>query len=385
MNADALGYAKSTTYPGTGTPGNSEGGGHMGRGGLWDQGLVGGTFGSVYHPLEAGGGGQVGDVNYAQGTGGGIVRVIGTSVTVDGTVRANAQEPAPVATWGSGAGGSVYITTSKLAGNGVLQANGATWSGASPQNRGAGGGGAVAVEYSSVSGGIVSNLTALGGAADQASHQAAAGTTFAKSAAGQYGDLVVSNGTRSSSLPSYVVTDLPSFGISSVTSVPAAGVAVTDASWIGPYFIGHPVRVTAPDGTIRGTWHVTAVANDASVRRGVQRLSHVLRQRLRNRGHQLAHRGRPQQLRHLAVRHRRGVYQLHARGGRQTLRVVYEEHHGRHDDAAVRLQRRVPASQRFAVDRPRARRSADERDAPDEQHLPARSADRVEQLLLPRP
>src|SRR5205807_4623337 len=117
--------------------------------------------GSTYRPLEAGGGGHVGDPNFdapSGGQGGGIVRIIGTNVTIDGVVRANAHEDL---TWAAGAGGSVYITATKLAGGGTAEANGATWSGATANNRGGGGGGAVAIEYDSASGTILTHLNAI--------------------------------------------------------------------------------------------------------------------------------------------------------------------------------------------------------------------------------
>jgi hypothetical protein len=262
IHANALGFLRNTAYPGAGTPGDSAGGGHMGRGGI-NGPAPGGTFGSIYRPLEAGGGGQIGDPNYdgaLGGAGGGVIRLSGGNITVDGVVRANARE---ASTWGSGAGGSVYITATKLTGNGSLQANGATWSGGTPNNRGGGGGGAVAVEYDSVSGTILNNLTAMGGVANS---PGAAGTSYVKSTDATYGDLTISNGNRSSSLPAQVVTELPAFGMATVLSVPSVGAAVVDALWEGPYLAGNYLRVVAPDGGIRGTWRIASITNDPSVR-----------------------------------------------------------------------------------------------------------------------
>ena len=262
VDANAHGYKRST-YPGAGTPADAAGGGHMGRGGI-SNAIVGGTFGSIYRPLEAGGGGHVNDSTFDSGfagAGGGIVRIVGTNVTIDGVVRANARE---ASSQGAGAGGSVYITATKLAGGGSAEANGATWSSGSSFNRGGGGGGAVAIEYDSVSGTIVNHLTSIGGLA---SGTGAAGTaySYSKSTTASFGDLTITNGSRNSSLASQVVTDLPAFGIASVVSATNT-TAVVDALWEGAYLAGNYLRVIAPDGNVRGTWRINNIANDASVR-----------------------------------------------------------------------------------------------------------------------
>jgi hypothetical protein len=254
-----LGFGPSTTWPGAGTPGDSAGGGHIGRGGLWGV-AVGGSFGSIYRPMEPGGGGQNADPNYEGANGGGVVRLIGNTVTVDGIVRANAQENG---TWGSGAGGSVYVTANRLAGAGVISTLGGTWNAGVSNDRGAGGGGALSLEYQTTSGTILNNLYSYGG---YASGQGAAGTVFVKGPQSVYGDLSIYNAFRTINLPPQVVTDLPDFGTATVTSVPAPGTAVLSAPWEGTWFAGHYLTVTAADGTPRGTVRIASVTNDPSVR-----------------------------------------------------------------------------------------------------------------------
>jgi len=259
-----LGFAQNTTYPGAGAAVFDSGGGHIGRGARFNGrsfqvGVPGGTFGSIYHPLEAGGGGMVREPSSAGGTGGGVVRLVANTILVDGSILANGQDSAN--NGGAGAGGSIYVTTSNISGGGVIQANGAganaTW------DSGAGGGGAIAIEYTQAGGTILNNVTAIGGLT---SFQGAAGSTCVFGPQSTYGDLVVNNGTRSSSLPANVITELPSFGTAKVLSAPSAGTAVVDAMWEGTYLAGNRLQVTASDGTPRGDWRIASIANDASVR-----------------------------------------------------------------------------------------------------------------------
>ncbi|MFP5246677.1 MAG: Ig-like domain-containing protein, partial [Thermoanaerobaculia bacterium] len=74
IDVTGRGYAADNTYAGSQTPGHASGGSHIGLGGSWWDwnSYPGTTYGSVYQPREAGGGGQYwGDgVNYGQPGGG---------------------------------------------------------------------------------------------------------------------------------------------------------------------------------------------------------------------------------------------------------------------------------------------------------------------------
>ncbi|HWW61798.1 MAG TPA: hypothetical protein VN181_10560, partial [Thermoanaerobaculia bacterium] len=250
-------YGRFETYPGAASPDDSGGGGHIGQGGIW--GWNSGTsYGSIFRPQEAGGGAAIGDANYVGGIGGGSVHINATtSATIDGTIRANGYENT---TWGSAAGGSVWITTNTLAGAGSIEARGS----GDTNNRSGGGGGAIALEYQAVSGTLTSNLSARGGISIAGANQVrngSAGSIYLKGPASTYGDLIIDN---KGTLPA-LATSLPSLGSLSALSV-ASKTATTDSLFIPSSFAGHSVRVIAPDGTERGTWRIASVQNHPSVR-----------------------------------------------------------------------------------------------------------------------
>jgi hypothetical protein len=107
--------------------GRHNGGSHGGLGAHYaDVGeQPGAVYGDPEHPDHlGGGGGAYGHID--GGAGGGYVRIIvGDEVVVDGAILANgaslAGNPA-----GMGAGGSVWITTSRIGGTGSISANGGT-------------------------------------------------------------------------------------------------------------------------------------------------------------------------------------------------------------------------------------------------------------------
>ena len=142
---DNLGYAQSNG-PGTGTNlnNNGSGGGYGGAGGNAASGAAGGSaYGSAAQPTAFGSGGGSG-VNTVTGgaEGGGAIRLsVGGTLTVNGNVSANGDYG-----WqdnsGGGAGGSLWISATTLAGLGTLSAaggNGDFWNG------GGGGGGRIAI------------------------------------------------------------------------------------------------------------------------------------------------------------------------------------------------------------------------------------------------
>ncbi|MFH1175760.1 MAG: hypothetical protein V1750_00015, partial [Acidobacteriota bacterium] len=251
IDVSGRGYGPDTTYPGATAPGNGTAGSHLGQGGL--QGLPAATtFGSVYRPFEAGGGGQLSSVG---GAGGGVVRIrTDGSLICDGAIRANGVSNTSSYRRG-GAGGSVCVSVaSTVAGSGSVAANGAPSGGMS---YGSGGGGAIAIEYGSAAGAILGSLQAYGGSHDD---EGGAGTVYLKGPQSTWGDLIVDNGGVVGE-----VTELPSLG-SGVALAGSGGEAlVTDrAAAIPPYFAGHWVEVTRPDGTLKGTWRAAEV-NDRTL------------------------------------------------------------------------------------------------------------------------
>ncbi|HPO12439.1 MAG TPA: right-handed parallel beta-helix repeat-containing protein [Candidatus Hydrogenedentes bacterium] len=138
ISADGTGYGIS------GGPGGTTNGGgtHGGFGGLNPNA----TYGSAVAPVDMGSGGE-------DAQGGGAIRldVTGT-LTVSGSISANGNS---VATYGGGAGGSIYVIAGILAGNGTIRANGG-------QSVAGGGGGRVALHYGTKT--FTGAVTAYGGA-----------------------------------------------------------------------------------------------------------------------------------------------------------------------------------------------------------------------------
>ncbi|HEX6639948.1 MAG TPA: hypothetical protein VF215_02490, partial [Thermoanaerobaculia bacterium] len=260
IDVDLLGLPKTTTIPGAGLSSQSSGASYIGRGGLYGDsngtGQSGTTYGNLFHPELPGSGGYVGDAAFNGGAGGGVVRIIAaTSATIDGTITAKGSNASE---WGNGSGGAVWITTpGTLAGGGTINVRG----GGDNNPRGGGGGGAVSLEYGTLLGELANNVDTSGGRAS--TFHGASGSLYLKEAAATLGELVIDNRSGNT----HAATELPSFGLATVATAPSANVATLDgASYLGTWLTGHSVRVTAPDGSVRGTWKIANVTNDASTR-----------------------------------------------------------------------------------------------------------------------
>lgn len=199
-NADALGFNGSSL-----TTNAAAGAAYGGRAGTAGSHYSNKSYGSYKLPLYLGtssscwGGG-------CSDTGGGAIRLnIANTLTLNGTISANALAPTSNS---SGSGGSVYIDTQTLSGSGIIRANG-------PQSGtpayGNGGGGRVAVYYTALSGGFasvgtqISNIQAFGGTQTSTTTRGAAGTVYLKGSSQTYGDLIINNNGQDSSY----VTEFP--------------------------------------------------------------------------------------------------------------------------------------------------------------------------------
>ncbi|HWS71351.1 MAG TPA: hypothetical protein VN605_04525, partial [Thermoanaerobaculia bacterium] len=255
IDVTRAGYPATETYPGVSVPGQSGGGSHIGRGAQREL-LFGPAFGSVEHPLEAGGGGWRMD-NDVRDFGGGVIRVdASSSIAIDGTIRANGGDNS---TSTGGAGGSVYLSTrGAIAGGGTIEAIGgatnSSW-------QGTGAGGAIALEGSTLSGALLQHLSAAAGAAEPfMSVASGAGSIYLKRADAPFGDLVVDNGGRVTA-----PTELPALGLADIAAV-SGNTLTLSSKYVAPYLTGHWVRLFAPDGSVRGTARIAAVQNASSVR-----------------------------------------------------------------------------------------------------------------------
>ncbi|MCK5590598.1 MAG: hypothetical protein KAI72_01460, partial [Candidatus Pacebacteria bacterium] len=140
INADYKGYQQSAG-PGAGVDnsGATAGAGHGGDGGNRSTTNGGLAYGSTTQPTAIGSGGGR-HSGYTSGVGGGAVKLtISGTTTLSGSIRTNGQNyPSTYGTGGSG--GSIYITTEILLGNGSISVNG----GASAHvSLGGGGGGRI--------------------------------------------------------------------------------------------------------------------------------------------------------------------------------------------------------------------------------------------------
>ncbi len=177
------------------------------------------VYGDPKRPSLLGSGG--GAWNGYGGAGGGYVRISASDeVVVDGAIRANGGDSYGSAA-GDGSGGSVWIDTSRLAGDGSIEANGGGGGGTG------GGGGRVAVylDYVDANSDLngLRNITALRGRASYHDRHASAGTIYLRSSSQEQGDLIVDdNVVDGGGLPngtSPVGTPLPLIGFGETAAV----------------------------------------------------------------------------------------------------------------------------------------------------------------------
>jgi hypothetical protein len=241
IDVSSRGYAAGVTYP-SHRVGSGDGGSHLGEGGLSGTGYE--TFGSVVSPRENGSGSS------SSGRGGGAVRVIAERVQVDGSIRANGERQ-----FRGGAGGSIWIQTSVLAGTGVIESKG----GDATSAAGSGGGGAIAVEYASLeaSSTLLDQARAQGGATGITG---GAGTVYLRGPSSTLGSLVVSN----TLVPGNRRTILPSLGRGVVQPGSSGGtILTTRATAVPAYFVGSWVEVEGPDRVVKGLWQIASVSGTA--------------------------------------------------------------------------------------------------------------------------
>jgi hypothetical protein len=240
IDVSGRGYGPNTSYPGAGTPSDANGGSHMGVGGIRNA-PGGSTFGSVYRPQEAGGGGN------CAGTGGGVLRIQSAWTVVDGSINARGNNSGGCGDR-SAAGGSIWITTARIGGSGTIDTGAAntTW--------GSGGGGAIAIEYSDAASTLPA-LTSIAGTSNQG-YPGGAGSIYVKGPSSTYGDLTVNNGSIFGQ-----ATNLPSFGSGTAQSGTTGATLVTGkSSAIPAYFAGNWIQITS-GGVVKGIWRIGTINN----------------------------------------------------------------------------------------------------------------------------
>jgi hypothetical protein len=289
ITADGRGFAAGAG-PGAGWAGSGcgdRGASHGGKGGTSNNSnCVLPTYGSITAPTTLGSGG------YGSSGGGAIVLTVGGSATVFGTITANAYD----GNYAPGAGGSVFLSASSLAGNGTLRANGgnATISMS-------GGGGRVAAVLTSGNSFDGVTMQAYGG---ETNTPGAAGTVYQQTASQSagHGTLIIDNNqnattgdtstlmppnTSLSNFASVTIRNRGELGIASNGTVLNFGTATINGSGTGSSFVtiynstgatfpnpytlsGYTLRLNAPvnatgDWTISSTGNLSHSANNDGV------------------------------------------------------------------------------------------------------------------------
>ena len=226
LDAAHRGYRYNLSYPGETGARSGGGGSHIGVGGY----NPGTTYGSIYQPLESGGGG---DGSSDGDRGGGVIRVQAQDrLVIDGQVLANGEGPSGRSAGRGGAGGSIWLSVDGLlAGEGRIEVQGGR---SEASQYGSGGGGAIALEYAETAGTWLDRTVAFGG---DNHRRGGAGTILLKRPESTYGDLIIDTGTTVD-----VATQLPELGAGTALAGSGAGNLETDLT-PQPYFIGHYVEV----------------------------------------------------------------------------------------------------------------------------------------------
>ena len=180
------------------------------------------SYGGLRNPDKLGSGGGAWN-NEDGGDGGGRVTITASeAVIVDGAIRADGGESAGTAA-GDGSGGSVFIRTSMLSGDGFISANG----GGNGNGTG-GGGGRVAVYCDTVETNHkfnnLYNLTAWGGRGYYDDRQSSAGTVYFHYNHREFGNLIVDDnrvdgsGNPNSTAPEPTLLTLIGFGTTALVN-----------------------------------------------------------------------------------------------------------------------------------------------------------------------
>ncbi len=250
IDVSGRGYSGRTSYPGVSASVINSAGSHLGRGGQSGTDSSGATYGSVTRPRELGGGGHYSGSSNIRG--GGRVEIRSNDLELNGSIRSDGASNAN----GSGAGGSVWISSDRITGSGQVTARGG--------NSGyRGGGGAIAIEYSDPDSELapwVGKLNAQGSSYRSGDNQnSGAGTIWVKGPSATYGTLRIDN---TGVVPGQA-TELPSLGSGLALSGSSGATLVTDRSAsILSYFEGHWVEISGADGTVKGVAQISDIHED---------------------------------------------------------------------------------------------------------------------------
>ncbi len=231
------------TYPNSPTgAGASRGGSHAGLGGLssWTA-----AYGDLFEPGTPGGGGGS-STTTAGAAGGGVIYLVASGeIRIDGSVVADGGSGLA----GGGAGGSVLLSGSTVAGAGSIGARG----GGSTGNHGAGGGGRIALLGAAIEESLVARCDASGGRRQPtyAYYDGTAGTIFSLQDDEPWGTLIVDG--HGQPYNGYLETRLLSVGAGQIDAVGPNSIDDADRSF--PYTLAGATVQIEEDPSRR--WLVT--------------------------------------------------------------------------------------------------------------------------------
>jgi hypothetical protein len=208
----------------------------------------GATFDNPRRPT-LGGGGAAGNRR-----GGGAVRITARDVVLEGPDSAIVANGISPVSGKASAGGAVWISAERIAGEGFIEARGGTGAGASGWS---GGGGAIAVEFDQAEGAILDRLDAQGGGGNL---PGGAGTVYLFSRpVSTFGDVIFDNDLKPG------VTAPPGLTALSPTRIAKAGTTgtslIVDIATVPSYFVGHEVEVFSSAGALKGIGRIGAIVS----------------------------------------------------------------------------------------------------------------------------
>ena len=188
--------------------GSLSGGSYGGLGGSGSNSTANPVYGEFRNPNEPGSGG--GAFGVPGGNGGGIVRIVAQSLSLNGVIRANGGAVDAGGSASGGSGGAVRLDVNSLSGTGSITANGSNGGGTVG---GGGGGGRVAIYYQNISGFNFANVLATG-ATGPSVPGTGAGSVYLQGPSKESGELIIDNnnildaGPLVSTLPPGPTSDL---------------------------------------------------------------------------------------------------------------------------------------------------------------------------------
>ena len=163
------------------------GGSYGGVGGSGGSSVANPVYGDFRNPNEPGSGG--GAVGVPGGNGGGLIRIVAQTLSLNGAIRANGGLVDIGGSASGGSGGGIRIDVGTISGSGSISANGSPGGGTTG---GGGSGGRIAIYYQNAAGFNFANVGTFGVSGPNATN-GGAGTVYLRGPSRENGELVADN------------------------------------------------------------------------------------------------------------------------------------------------------------------------------------------------